>query len=178
MVRDVHNSFARPEPIMYDDSSSKSGAKSEDVFHFVAYVPFKGRVYELDGLKSGPIPLCEAGADWLLAVRPHIEARIAKYASAQLLFNLMALIRDRRVVLNDSLAKAEAAGNEQVCAQLTQQLAEENEKRRMWAEENVRRKHNYIPFIVATLHLLAQRKKLKGLVHQAQLKQQQRMEQR
>jgi hypothetical protein len=29
--------------------------KSADAFHFVAYVPFAGRLYELDGLQPGPI---------------------------------------------------------------------------------------------------------------------------
>ena len=35
----------------------KAPSKEEDAFHFVAYLPIKGRLYELDGLKNAPIDL-------------------------------------------------------------------------------------------------------------------------
>lgn len=54
--------------------------KEEDVFHFVGYMPIDGRLYELDGLKEGPIDLgpVAANQDWLEVVRPIIEKRIQK----------------------------------------------------------------------------------------------------
>ncbi|OBS80029.1 hypothetical protein A6R68_21770, partial [Neotoma lepida] len=54
VIRQVHNSFARQQMFEFD---TKTLAKEEDAFHFVSYVPVNGRLYELDGLREGPIDL-------------------------------------------------------------------------------------------------------------------------
>ena len=48
-------------------------------------------MYELDGLREGPILLGEfdAARDWIAVVRAAIEARIQRYSSAEIRFNLM-----------------------------------------------------------------------------------------
>lgn len=53
------------------------------MYHFVSYLPVGGRLYELDGLRAGPIdhgPL-PIRVDWIDVVRPIIRARINKYVN-------------------------------------------------------------------------------------------------
>jgi len=46
-IRIAHNSFARPEPIIAQDKSSRLNKNSlEDAYHFIAYIPFQDHVYE------------------------------------------------------------------------------------------------------------------------------------
>lgn len=76
-IRTVHNSFARQTLFEFDPSAN---TKSEDVYHFVSYIPIEGRLYELDGLKPGPIDLgaVPTESDWIDVVKPIIEKRIQK----------------------------------------------------------------------------------------------------
>ena len=46
--------FFRQQMFEFD---GKIPQKDEDLFHFVAYVPINGKLYELDGLRDGPINL-------------------------------------------------------------------------------------------------------------------------
>ena len=150
-VRIAHNSFARAEPFVSDE---KVATDDDDVFHFIAYVPHGGTVYELDGLKAGPIALGAVGDDWLDAARPAIQARMERYSSGEVRFNLMALVRSRLSAAEEAVRGLEAAGSAGDGAELVTARAEVEEQlalRRSWAAENVRRKHNYVPFIVAAL---------------------------
>lgn len=111
-IRSVHNSFARQTLFEFD---SKKAEKDDDVFHFVSYVPSKfdshflrknyisfilkvnGRIYELDGLKPGPVDHGPAGDDWTDNVRSVIEARMMKYTQGEIQFNLMGIIQDKTI---------------------------------------------------------------------------------
>jgi len=196
-IRTSHNSFARAEPFVMEES--KAATEKDDVFHFIAYLPYNGKVYELDGLKQGPVLLGE-GSDWLSIARPAIQARIERYASSEIRFNLMAIIKNRKEKLQGDLATQEAlkgllesaegemmeavegfeiagdaAGREaQLHSVSTEvenirgEIAAEEAKFAKWHTENIRRKHNYIPLVVNLLKLLAKHGHLRPMLDKAQ----------
>jgi len=169
-IRTVHNSFARQTLFEFD---SKAATKDDDVFHFVTYVPVEGRLYELDGLKAGPVDHGVVGGDWVETVRPIIEARMAKYTAGEIHFNLMAVMQDRRARYNQQLRELGGLSPDQQAveaARLEMLLAEEETKRSKWRSENIRRRHNYLPLIMELLRSLASRGELLPIYNKAKEK--------
>lgn len=102
VIKQVHNSFSRQQMFEFE---SKTASKSEDVFHFISYVPVEGRLYELDGLRGGPVDLGAVPheTDWVDIARPHIEKRMQKYSEGEIHFNLMAIISDKKMIYQKQL---------------------------------------------------------------------------
>lgn len=96
VIRKVHNSFSRQQMFEFD---AKVPQKDENVYHFVAYVPMHGKLYELDGLRDGPIDLGPCTPEnWLNICKPIIEARMQKYSAEEIHFNLMAIVSSRKTI--------------------------------------------------------------------------------
>ena len=168
-IRTVHNSFARQTVFEFDSRSAK---EDDDVFHFVAYLPIKGRLYELDGLREGPLDhgAIPEGSDWIATVKPIIEARIAKYQAGEIHFNLMAVIQDKLSNYKKQLQQCLDNGNENGATEFSMKIMEEEELRKKWHKENVRRRHNYLPFIVELLKQLASSESLVNVYEKAKQK--------
>lgn len=203
-IRQAHNSFSPPQPIVPDEA--KAADKDDEAYHFISYVPVDGALYELDGLKPGPIKIAECTEDdWLDKAVPAITERTERYSKSEIRFNLMAVIKNRKEAysqeleqlqkLHDSIQQrmTEDAGTSGVVAMETddelpkdkealqqklfevqqnlsrvqQQLEQETEKQQDWHNENIRRKHNYIPFLFNFLKTLADKQQLEPLIQRA-----------
>ncbi|KAI9155242.1 Ubiquitin carboxyl-terminal hydrolase [Paramyrothecium foliicola] len=131
LIREVHNSFARSSPFV--DETQRTAGEAEDAFHFVAYTPIGGTLYELDGLQPAPISHGACDQESFPAkVVDVLQRRVARYEASEIRFNLLAMVRDLRV-------RARDFGDDEL-------LAREERKRRDWHFENALRRHNFVGF--------------------------------
>lgn len=137
-IRTVHNSFARQTLFELDNSKNQ---KDDDVYHFISYLPIEGRLYELDGLKQGPIDLGAIGdGNWLDVVRPVIEKRIQKYSEGEIHFNLMAIVSDRQMLCQRQLDQLLNATDDEMETDTKQN---EITKLRMQIEDEITKRKRY-----------------------------------
>ena len=146
LIRDVHNSFARSSPFV--DEAQKVATEADDVYHFIAYTPIHGILYELDGLQAAPIShgACTS-EEFPDKIIPVLQRRIERYPANEIRFNLLAMVRDPRI-------RALEMGDHDL-------LYQEQQKRSAWQWENALRRHNFVGFIGEMVKGVA-RSKLKG----------------
>jgi ubiquitin carboxyl-terminal hydrolase L5 len=140
LIREAHNSLARPADIRASfyaaskhctkaiksktNSRRKPGTRAErktpqkqrefqETYHFIGYVPAHGKVWELDGLKSGPLEVGEIPPttqftltqEWMSIVRPALRMKMRKYGRDNIRFSLLALVDDKYQLASDCLEK-------------------------------------------------------------------------
>jgi len=198
LIKETHNSFARQEPFAFDNEKPSSG-KQEDAYHFISYIPVDGRLYELDGLKAGPIDLGECtGENWVSVVTPIITERMKSCNESGISFVLLGVIKNRINVFNEKISEynEEKANLESKLQSMGDMITDEASqvqkelelikdkidatlgfiegeklKRSAWEAENIRRRHNYIPFLFNLFKSLAEKDLLLPLIERAKEKQ-------
>ncbi|KAI9783348.1 MAG: hypothetical protein M1839_003882 [Geoglossum umbratile] len=147
LIRDVHNSFARSSPFV--DETQRVATEDDDVYHFIAYTPINGVLYELDGLQPAPISHGSCSFDEFPdKVIPVLQRRIDRYPINEIRFNLLAMVRDLRI-------RALEIGDQDW-------LYREKQKRSAWQWENALRRHNFVGFINEMLKGVARSKLKEG----------------
>ncbi|KAI9863439.1 MAG: hypothetical protein M1813_003881 [Trichoglossum hirsutum] len=132
LIRGVHNSFARSSPFV--DETQRMATEDDDVYHFIAYTPINGVLYEIDGLQIAPISHGPCSSDEFPdKVIPVLQRRIDRYPANEIRFNLLAMVQDLRI-------RALEIGDQDW-------LYRENQKRNAWQWENALRRHNFVGFI-------------------------------
>ncbi|KAJ7442640.1 ubiquitin C-terminal hydrolase [Mycena latifolia] len=110
---------ARAPPAKRTTKAASSSAKAkkdesdeEEAYHFIGYVPAYGKVWELDGLKSGPLEVGEFADDgnksWMDIVRPALRMKMQKYGGGadggtNIRFSLLALVDGLYEIASDNL---------------------------------------------------------------------------
>jgi ubiquitin carboxyl-terminal hydrolase L5 len=199
-IRNAHNSFTNTNDTFmalnqFDQEKEVKG--KGEAFHFVAYVPVNGTVYELDGLQKQPIvvgKLNDIGDDdsnatglikkyqWLSIARKAIQDRMAILGAdtGDVKFNLMAVTSNRSTSLRriceayqDDL-EVTATANAQITTLYFAAVAEmqaQEQKRIQYKHENQRRRHNYYNLILNALKELQRMNQLEKCIRLAKEKQ-------
>lgn len=132
LIRETHNSFARSSPFA-DETQRDPNQGTEDVFHFIGYTSYHGKLYELDGLQPFPISHGDCSPDeFPEKIIPVLQRRIERYPPGEVRFNLMAVCQDLRVKAQEF--------------QDYESLARQTKKRAQWDWENALRRHNFVGF--------------------------------
>ena len=199
-IRNAHNSFTNTNDTFMAlnqfDQEKEIKGKGE-AFHFVAYVPVNGTVYELDGLQKEPIVvgnLVDHSNDgsnstglidkyqWLSIARKAIQDRMAILGAetGDVKFNLMAVTSNRRTSLQQICDLCQevletTSGNTQIAmlySAAVNEMQTQEQKRIQYKHENQRRRHNYYNLILNVLKELQRMNQLKKFIQMAKEKQQ------
>ncbi|CEF69341.1 Ubiquitin carboxyl-terminal hydrolase isozyme L5 [Strongyloides ratti] len=172
-IRQIHNSFGKQTFFELDTPHTEK----EEAYHYVTFIPYNGHVYELDGLKDGPIDhgSYDMAKGWLPEVIECLKKKIETYSKGEINFSLMAVVGDKLEKLEKELASLKAAQKKDEYSveikELERNIRFELDKREKIRKENIRRKHNYIPFLMELLKALGKDNKLIPLIEHEMRKQ-------
>lgn len=97
ILRNYHNEMCAPVNFVEEQNQNYPKGAHQDAFHYVAFVPVNGNIYELDGLRPAPINHGPIGdGDTITKLSEILVERISQFASNQLGFSVMVASNDLR----------------------------------------------------------------------------------
>jgi ubiquitin carboxyl-terminal hydrolase L5 len=157
----IHNSLARVSEVqtVLEVEHKTPGAinqEEEEAFHFISFVPFKGKVYEMDGCRPSPIAVGTYTNEqkWYTNTLDVIQGRMT---SQEHFFNLIGITPDPILELSttlESMFDLHGSGDEELRLMLAEEIKStmiqlENEINIIKREEAelAEKRFNYGPFI-------------------------------
>lgn len=110
-IRQAHNEFGDLEAQLAHGAEDAEG--TQDPFHYVAFVRKNGVLYELDGMRDGPVAHGAVGDEWASRVLEIVRERVAHHAQTDIRFSLMAVVADQREWLRSQPALASVLADEE-----------------------------------------------------------------
>lgn len=138
-LREQHNFMSRP--VMFVSDEVMPARATDEAYHYVAYVPVDGRVYELDGLEQFPIDHGPC-SNFPERVSEILQARIATFDNNELRFSVLSCQADQRQVYSDDPVK----------------ISELEDRRARNMRQNALRRQSYASLAVTFLRQMAQTK--------------------
>ncbi|KAL7675780.1 hypothetical protein ACOME3_002044 [Neoechinorhynchus agilis] len=180
----THNKYK--DQSLFDHVEITTGlpnVKRQNPFHYVVFMPIDGHLYELDGLQAGPKDCGGedggSGMDKNSWIRRAIEIMRQRMAYGAEIddgqFNIMVVCGDLLKKYKEKHAEiVSATGNgipteEQMIemARIESLVQHETEKMDRYKQENVFRLHNWTPFVIELLKLMATHNLLHSAVEKA-----------
>ncbi|MES1905472.1 MAG: ubiquitin carboxyl-terminal hydrolase, partial [Paramarteilia canceri] len=159
-IKEIHNSFASPNMLEISEDELKYDKSSNEICHFVSFMPINGHLYEFDGLKKsivdhGEIPpnLC-----WIKTVHDVIKKYISCFKTSENSFCLLSVEKSNLLRIDDKLKNPNISLEEKQSLV----LAKEYEKVKLinYQKQNEFRRLNFFPMIVKILKLYARQGEL------------------
>ena len=96
--------FSNYELIKKENNKFNISNNESDIYHFITFIHFKNDIYEIDGLREGPILIYKnvEFKDWIKKLIPSLTEKINFCANNDIKFNLLALMPDKVEQLNNN----------------------------------------------------------------------------
>ena len=108
-IKKAHNSFAHQNNFVFEGEAPAT--EKDDIYHFICFIPFNKKVFEIDGLQEGPClvgNIEEENQDWIKIAKDKIVSRINEYTTNEIRFSLLAIIKNRKEQANEMINQEKA----------------------------------------------------------------------